>query len=219
MPGALFLLGRGLQRVAEPLQEPPDAIGRYLVALTGKFLGQLVGRLGSPPQQRRRVAAGLWVDQQVEVLQYPGLGLGYRLLARSWGTLALLGLHARGDLGLSLYHRVAAHPRPFGNSRLVAEHLGRGPCQHPALPLVQVGQHQVEEPREPLGIDLHSLIILRAVYSAVDPNCPDERFAVVFVGVEVVLDGADQFGHGAEHTAADGFFGQLSEPPLDQIEL
>jgi len=37
------------------------------------------------------------------------------------------------------------------------------------------------------------------------------------VGVEVVADGGDELGHGAEHSAADGFFGQLSEPPLDRL--
>jgi hypothetical protein len=32
-----------------------------------------------------------------------------------------------------------------------------------------VGQHQVEKAREPFGVDLHIVIILRAFYSTVDP--------------------------------------------------
>jgi len=58
-------------------------------------------------------------------------------------------------------------PQPGG--RLVAHQVGRRPRYHPALAFVQVGQHPVEKARELFGVDLHTMIILRAFYSTVDP--------------------------------------------------
>ena len=46
---------------------------------------------------------------------------------------------------------------------------------------------------------------------------PDERSGFVVVGVQVFPDLRDQIGNAVEDTAAQGFVGQFSELPLDQI--
>jgi hypothetical protein len=177
--GTFVLLGGSLQRVAEPPEQAPNAIGRDLVALTHKVLGQLVGRLGGPAQQRHRVAPGLRVDQPVQVFQYPWLHFGYCFPPRPWRSLAGVGLHACSDIGLGLDDGVAAHACGFGHSCLVPHHLGRCPRQHVALALVQVRQHRFEEARELFASDLHIIIILRAIYSAVDPKPPTCPFSTL----------------------------------------
>jgi hypothetical protein len=45
----------------------------------------------------------------------------------------------------------------------MAEHLGEGPGHDPALHLVQVRKHDLEESRDPISTDLHEVIVLRAV--------------------------------------------------------
>jgi hypothetical protein len=52
----------------------------------------------------------------------------------------------------------------------MAEHLRHRSGHNPALALVEMRQRYLEESREPLPGDLHMLTLLRAYYSAVDPN-------------------------------------------------
>jgi len=47
---------------------------------------------------------------------------------------------------------------------------------------------------------------------------PDEWFWVVVVGFQVVLDGGDEVVYAVEYASADGFVGQVPEPPFDQVE-
>src|SRR3990172_6528401 len=47
---------------------------------------------------------------------------------------------------------------------------------------------------------------------------PDEWTGVLVVFSQVLIDGADEFRDVAERAAADALAGDLTEPPLDQIE-
>ena len=51
----------------------------------------------------------------------------------------------------------------------------------------------------------------------VDPFGPDKRFGVLVVGLDVMLNGFNQFLHAFECAAANPFPGDFTKPPLDQV--
>src|SRR5436853_526769 len=75
-------------------------------------------------------------------------------------TLALAGY----DLGLGLDHGVAAPPRRRRHRSLAAptQHLRRRTSNHTALHLIHMRQDHIEESRERLRRDLHTVTLLRA---------------------------------------------------------
>ena len=62
MGGAFFHLGRRLQRVAQPLEDPSHSVVGDLESLTDEIPGQLRGRLRRPTQQRHRITTSLGID-------------------------------------------------------------------------------------------------------------------------------------------------------------
>ena len=104
------------------------------------------------------------MDQLIERGQQTGLLVDQRLVAPTDSPQALRRLNPRSHLALGFDHRVPAHSRRRRHRRLAApaQHLRRGPGHHPTLQLVHVRQHHLEESRERLRRDLHTLTILRA---------------------------------------------------------
>lgn len=72
MGGALLLLGRCLEAVAQPLEQSAHGVVGDAEALAHQVLGQVCRRLRRPPQQRHRVAPGLGMHQLVEASRRPG---------------------------------------------------------------------------------------------------------------------------------------------------
>ena len=93
-----------------------------------------------------------------------GLLIGQRRVTTTRCTQPFRRLDPSPHLGLGLDHRVPAHPRRGRHRRLAttAQYLGQRSRCHPPLPLVQVWQHHIEEPREPFRRDLHTATVLRA---------------------------------------------------------
>ena len=129
-----------------------------------QIVGQLGRRLRRPTQQRHRVTPGLGMHQLIERRQQSGLLVHQGPVTTARGPQPNRRLDPRHHLCLRLDHRVTAHPRRRGYRGLAAppQHLRRRPRHHPALHLVHVGQHHIEESREPLRRDLHTPRILRA---------------------------------------------------------
>jgi len=104
------------------------------------------------------------MHQFIEGSEETRLGLGERLHSSPWSTHSIGGLDPRLHFLGGLDHRVAAHPRSRGHQRLgsLSAHLGEGTHHRSALALIEVRQGHFEESREPLGADLHTVIVARA---------------------------------------------------------
>jgi hypothetical protein len=156
--GALDGLVRGLEAVAHLLEQEPDHPVGDLVAHALQGLGQLAGRLERPAQGRYRVAPGVGLHQVVEVGQQRRVDV---LQARPASTFAtypprrgLFGVEGLGPVD----HGVAGHPRRVRHRRHAAstEQPGHTAGQQPALLLIQVLGHELEEPPQALLVQLHA---------------------------------------------------------------
>jgi hypothetical protein len=104
------------------------------------------------------------MHQLIERFQQAGLLVDQRPIATARCSQPSRRLDTRDDLTLGLDHRVATHPRR-GRDRGLAtpsQHLRRRPGHHPPLQLIHVRHDHLEESRESLRCDLHTLTILRA---------------------------------------------------------
>jgi hypothetical protein len=104
------------------------------------------------------------MNQLVQRFQQARLLVDQRLVATAHSPQPGRRRNPPRHLGLSLDHRVAAHPRRRGHRRLAASayHLRRRPRHDPPLQLIHVRQNHIEESRERLRRDLHTATILRA---------------------------------------------------------
>jgi len=139
-------LGVGLQAEALRTQHPCHRAVRHCMAQLGQRIGQVLGRLGRPHQQRHRIAPRLGIHQRLELGRELRVGLG-QLLATATG-----GAHPAPRLGRTLH---LAHPTGHrigmdtGRVRhrlhpTATELGGLAPQQQTTLPLIQMRtQHRV----------------------------------------------------------------------------
>ena len=121
-------------------------------------LGQLARRLQGPAQRRHRIAPGVGFHQVVQVGEKRGIGV---LQSGPPPTLStypprrrLLGVEGLGPVD----DRVARHPRRRRHcgQAPVTEQPGDTSRKQPALLLIQVLAHELEEPAQALLVQLHA---------------------------------------------------------------
>ncbi len=118
---------------------------------------QLPSRLQRPPQRRHRITPAIRLHQIIQIIKQRRVNILQSRPAPTLSPNPASRLLIRVERLCPLDHRVPRHPRSRRHQRLTTppHQPGHSPSKQPPLLLIQMPEHEPEEPRQTLLAHLH----------------------------------------------------------------